>query len=124
MGRRREGGREEREGGREGGRERGRREEEGYTRNLLCPGPSLPREKQLLVGGDNFGRDLTSVQKLQKKHQRIEDELRDREARIGAVLSQGKELTLASHYARTAIQEQCSKLQDMWEELNTASTTR
>ena len=33
------------------------------------------REKRLLIGGDNFGRDLVGVQNLQKKHQRVETEL-------------------------------------------------
>lgn len=33
------------------------------------------REKRLLVGGDNFGRDLVGVQNLQKKHSRVEAEL-------------------------------------------------
>ena len=33
------------------------------------------REKRLLIGGDNFGRDLVGVQNLQKKHSRVESEL-------------------------------------------------
>ncbi len=105
-----------RKGGKGGG-ERGRR----TLLDLVSP---FHREKQLLLGGDNFGRDLTSVQNLQKKHQRFEDELSDREARIGAVLSRGEELTKASHYAQAAIEDQCSKLQDMWQDLNTASDLR
>ena len=40
------------------------------------------REKQLLASGDNFGRDLTGVQKLQKKHQRFKDELDSHQGRV------------------------------------------
>ena len=40
------------------------------------------REKRLLIGGDNFGRDLVGVQNLQKKHQRVEMELAGHEAQF------------------------------------------
>ena len=40
------------------------------------------REKQLLASGDNFGRDLTGVQNLQKKHQRFKDELDSHQGKV------------------------------------------
>lgn len=33
------------------------------------------REKKLLVGSEDYGRDLTGVQNLRKKHKRLEAEL-------------------------------------------------
>ena len=37
--------------------------------------PFLPREKKLLVSSEDYGRDLTGVQNLRKKHKRLEAEL-------------------------------------------------
>lgn len=35
----------------------------------------LHREKKLLVSSEDYGRDLTGVQNLRKKHKRLEAEL-------------------------------------------------
>lgn len=40
------------------------------------------REKKLLVGSDDYGRDLTGVQNLRKKHKRLEAELAAHEPAI------------------------------------------
>lgn len=40
------------------------------------------REKKLLVGSDDYGRDLTGVQNLRKKHKRLEAELSSHEPTI------------------------------------------
>ena len=40
------------------------------------------REKKLLVGSDDFGRDLTGVQNLRKKHKRLEAELTSHEPTV------------------------------------------
>jgi len=45
---------------------------------VLC----LYREKKLLVGSDDYGRDLTGVQNLRKKHKRLEAELSSHEPSI------------------------------------------
>ena len=42
----------------------------------------LYREKKLLVGSDDYGRDLTGVQNLRKKHKRLEAELSSHEPSI------------------------------------------
>lgn len=39
--------------------------------SLTCAG----REKKLLVSSEDYGRDLTGVQNLRKKHKRLEAEL-------------------------------------------------
>jgi len=43
---------------------------------------SVYREKKLLVGSDDYGRDLTGVQNLRKKHKRLEAELSSHEPSI------------------------------------------
>lgn len=41
---------------------------------LFAPNPPR-REKKLLVSSEDYGRDLTGVQNLRKKHKRLEAEL-------------------------------------------------
>jgi len=43
------------------------------------------REKKLLVGSDDYGRDLTGVQNLRKKHKRLEAELSSHEPSIQVI---------------------------------------
>ena len=43
---------------------------------------SFSREKKLLTSSEDYGKDLTGVQNLRKKHQRLEAELNNHEARI------------------------------------------
>lgn len=45
------------------------------------------KEKKLLVGSDDYGRDLTGVQNLKKKHKRLEQELssHDPTIQVGAL---------------------------------------
>lgn len=52
--------------------------------NLTCSNFSfcLIREKKLLTSSEDYGKDLTGVQNLRKKHQRLEAELNTHEARI------------------------------------------
>nr|CAD7266031.1 unnamed protein product [Timema shepardi] len=45
------------------------------------------KEKKLLVGSDDYGRDLTGVQNLKKKHKRLEAELGSHEPAIQAHLA-------------------------------------
>ena len=58
------------------------------------------KEKKLLVGSDDYGRDLTGVQNLRKKHKRLESELASHEPTIQVCCSQ----TL-SYFRRTVIRE-------------------
>lgn len=44
--------------------------------------PNVFREKKLLVGSEDYGRDLTGVQNLKKKHKRLEAELENHEPAI------------------------------------------
>jgi spectrin alpha len=43
------------------------------------------KEKKLLVTSDDYGRDLTGVQNLRKKHKRFESELGSHEPAIQSV---------------------------------------
>merc|ERR1719458_1713461 len=50
------------------------------------------KEKKLLVGSDDYGRDLTGVQNLKKKHKRLESELASHEPTINSVQEAGAQL--------------------------------
>ena len=40
------------------------------------------REKMLLLGSTDYGKEMTGAQKLKKKHQRLENELESHEDKI------------------------------------------
>ena len=82
------------------------------------------REKNLLMSGDNYGRDLPSVQNLQKKQQHFESELEGHEAKVQQLLSAGTELEVTMHAAATEIRSRCGRLEKLWGELNDASEKR
>ena len=44
--------------------------------------PPIIREKKILALSDNYGRELTGVQRLQKKHQRFDGELKTHETTL------------------------------------------
>lgn len=45
------------------------------------------REKKLLVGSEDYGKDLTGVQNLRKKHKRLDAELTSHEPAIQVLLN-------------------------------------
>ena len=63
------------------------------------------REKKLLVGSDDFGRDLTGVQNLRKKHKRLEAELSSHEPAIQNVQDIGEKLMAESNLMNDEIQQ-------------------
>lgn len=50
------------------------------------------KEKKLLVASDDYGRDLTGVQNLKKKHKRLDAELASHEGAIQNVQKAGAKL--------------------------------
>ncbi|CAG2061265.1 unnamed protein product [Timema podura] len=102
------------------------------------------KEKKLLVGSDDYGRDLTGVQNLKKKHKRLEAELGSHEPAIQAVQEAGEKLmdvsnlgvpeieqieqVLFSHVNRSDVSHMCSQrlklLNQAWSELKHLAATR
>ena len=54
------------------------------------------KERKLLVTSDDYGRDLTGVQNLRKKHKRFERELGSHEPAIQSVQEAGQQLIYVS----------------------------
>ncbi|XP_060065678.1 spectrin alpha chain-like isoform X1 [Ylistrum balloti] len=82
------------------------------------------KEKKLLVGSDDYGRDLTSVQNLRKKHKRLDAELATHEPAIQAVQDTGAKLIEESDINTADIKERLKQLQDSWEELKSMAANR
>lgn len=82
------------------------------------------REKKLLVGSDDYGRDLTGVQNLKKKHKRLEAELASHEPAIQAVQEAGEKLMDVSNLGVPEIEQRLKALNQAWAELKQLASTR
>ena len=82
------------------------------------------KEKKLLVTSNDYGRDLTGVQNLKKKHKRFENELASHEPAIQSVHEIGQNLIDSSQQGGPEIEARLKQLSDVWEELKEMSTTR
>nr|NVI69290.1 alpha spectrin [Cucujiformia] len=86
---------------------------------------SFVREKKLLVGSDDYGRDLTGVQNLKKKHKRLEAELASHEPSIRSVQETGEQLMDASTIGGAPeIETRLKNLNQAWSELKQLASTR
>ncbi|KAL3244521.1 hypothetical protein MRX96_002280 [Rhipicephalus microplus] len=75
------------------------------------------KEKKLLVGSDDYGRDLTGVQNLRKKHKRLDSELGAHEPAIQAVQEAGHKLMAESNLGVPEIEQRLQALELSWREL-------
>lgn len=82
------------------------------------------KEKKLLVGSDDYGRDLTGVQNLKKKHKRLEAELASHEPAIQAVQEAGEKLMDVSNLGVPEIEQRLNALNQAWVELKSLAATR
>merc|ERR1712142_150746 len=82
------------------------------------------KEKKLLVTSDDYGRDLTGVQNLRKKHKRFESELGSHEPAIQQVQEAGAQLIDSSHLGGEEVEARLKQLSDVWEELKEMAQSR
>merc|ERR1719412_1358771 len=82
------------------------------------------KEKKLLVSSDDYGRDLTGVQNLKKKHKRLESELASHEPTIKQVQEAGAHLIDSSHLGGEEIEQRLKQLTDVWQELKQMAQQR
>lgn len=82
------------------------------------------KEKKLLVGSDDYGRDLTGVGNLKKKHKRLEAELASHEPAIQAVQEAGEKLMDVSNLGVPEIEQRLKALNQAWAELKNLAATR
>ncbi|XP_028029643.1 spectrin alpha chain isoform X2 [Bombyx mandarina] len=82
------------------------------------------KEKKLLVASDDYGRDLTGVQNLLKKHKRLEAELASHEPAIQAVQEAGEKLMDVSNLGVLEIEQRLKALALAWDELQALAAER
>merc|ERR1712223_2128052 len=80
--------------------------------------------KKLLVGSDDYGRDLTGVQNLKKKHKRLESELASHQPTINSVQEAGQHLISVSQFGGQEIEERLQQLNGVWKELQEMASSR
>eukprot|EP00061_Rhincodon_typus_P014707 g41918.t1 len=81
------------------------------------------KEKKLLVSSEDYGRDLTGVQNLRKKHKRLEAELAAHDPAIQSVLETGKKLSDDNTIGKEEIQQRLSQFVAHWKELKELAAT-
>ncbi|XP_026684497.1 spectrin alpha chain-like [Diaphorina citri] len=82
------------------------------------------KEKKLLVGSDDYGRDLTGVQNLKKKHKRLEAELASHQPAIQNVQETGEKLMDVSNLGVPEIEQRLKLLNQAWSELKQLAANR
>uniref|UniRef100_A0A452EHD5 Spectrin alpha chain, non-erythrocytic 1 n=1 Tax=Capra hircus TaxID=9925 RepID=A0A452EHD5_CAPHI len=82
------------------------------------------KEKKLLVSSEDYGRDLTGVQNLRKKHKRLEAELAAHEPAIQGVLDTGKKLSDDNTIGKEEIQQRLAQFVEHWKELKQLAAAR
>ncbi|XP_076436788.1 spectrin alpha chain-like isoform X4 [Babylonia areolata] len=82
------------------------------------------KEKKLLVGSDDYGRDLTGVQNLRKKHKRLEAEIDNHQPSIQAVHETGASLMAESEVGASDISSRLDQLTHSWQELKDMAANR
>uniref|UniRef100_UPI00358EF662 spectrin alpha chain, non-erythrocytic 1 isoform X2 n=1 Tax=Myxine glutinosa TaxID=7769 RepID=UPI00358EF662 len=82
------------------------------------------KEKKLLVGSEDYGRDLTGVQNLRKKHKRQEAELAAHEPAIQAVQETGQKLVDEDTSGKEEIKERLRQFVEHWLELKDLALAR
>ena len=83
----------------------------------------INREKKLLVGSEDYGRDLTGVQNLRKKHKRLEGELASHEPNIQQVQELASKLLQESNLG-SEIEKRQIQLAANWQELKDLTNER
>uniref|UniRef100_A0A4W4GYX2 Spectrin alpha chain, non-erythrocytic 1 n=1 Tax=Electrophorus electricus TaxID=8005 RepID=A0A4W4GYX2_ELEEL len=82
------------------------------------------KEKKLLVSSEDYGRDLTGVQNLRKKHKRLEAELGAHDPAIQSVLETGKKLSDDNTIGQEEIQQRLAQFVEHWKELKDLAAAR
>nr|XP_015222659.1 PREDICTED: spectrin alpha chain, non-erythrocytic 1 isoform X3 [Lepisosteus oculatus] len=82
------------------------------------------KEKKLLVSSEDYGRDLTGVQNLRKKHKRLEAELAAHEPAIQSVLETGRKLSDDNTIGQEEIQQRLAQFVEHWKELRDLAAAR
>ncbi|XP_027827729.2 spectrin beta chain, erythrocytic isoform X2 [Ovis aries] len=75
------------------------------------------KEKEQIYSSLDYGKDLTSVLILQRKHKAFEDELRGLDAHLGQIFQEAEGMVARKQFGHEQIEVRIKKVSDQWNEL-------
>ncbi|KAM5129946.1 spectrin beta chain, erythrocytic [Mantella aurantiaca] len=82
------------------------------------------KEKEQIYTSMDFGKDLTTISILQRKHKAFEDELKGLESNLQETINDGETLIASKHYGSPKIQERIEDVKDEWAQLKELAAFR
>ncbi|KAM4690497.1 spectrin beta chain, erythrocytic [Rhinophrynus dorsalis] len=82
------------------------------------------REKEQIYTSMDFGKDLTSISILQRKHKAFEDELKGLESNLKQAIKDGESLIANKHYGTPKIKERIENIEVQWAQLKDLAAFR
>ncbi|KAM4663138.1 spectrin beta chain, erythrocytic-like [Discoglossus pictus] len=82
------------------------------------------KEKEHIYTSMDFGKDLTSICILQRKHKAFEDELRGLESNLQQTIKDGETMIANKHYGTPKIKERIDNIQALWAQLKDLAAFR
>ncbi|KAG8449507.1 hypothetical protein GDO86_016232 [Hymenochirus boettgeri] len=82
------------------------------------------REKEQIYTSMDFGKDLTSISILQRKHKAFEDELKGLESNLQQTVNEGEKMIANNHYGAPKINEKIEDIKLQWAQLKELATFR
>ncbi|KAM3919502.1 spectrin beta chain, erythrocytic isoform 1-T2 [Leptodactylus fuscus] len=82
------------------------------------------KEKEQIYTSMDFGKDLTTISILQRKHKAFEDELKGLDSNLQQVMKDGEFLISSKHPDTPKIQERIDNVKEEWAQLNDLAAFR
>ncbi|KAH1172387.1 spectrin beta chain, erythrocytic [Mauremys mutica] len=82
------------------------------------------KEKEQIYSSLDYGKDLTSLRILQRKHKAFEDELRGLGARLHQTVQDGEDMVAQKHFGSSKIRGRTEKVKALWAQLQELASFR
>ncbi|XP_039393169.1 spectrin beta chain, erythrocytic isoform X2 [Mauremys reevesii] len=82
------------------------------------------KEKEQIYSSLDYGKDLTSLRILQRKHKAFEDELRGLGARLHQTVQDGEDMVAQKHFGSSKIRGRMEKVKALWAQLQELASFR
>ncbi|KAM8920870.1 spectrin beta chain, erythrocytic [Pelodytes ibericus] len=82
------------------------------------------KEKEQIYSSMDYGKDLTSISILQRKHKAFEDELAGLEYNLRQTIQDGEALIAKNHHGSAKIKERIDKIKVQWSQLKELASFR
>ncbi|XP_072485705.1 spectrin beta chain, erythrocytic [Notamacropus eugenii] len=82
------------------------------------------KEKEQIYSSLDYGKDLTSVLILQRKHKAFEDELRGLDAHLKQMMKEAEEMVAQKHFGYPQIEARIREVSALWDQLKELAAFR